>query len=69
MFNGCTNLTSIPSLDTSSANSMRDMFNGCTSLSDESLNNILTMCATSSYTDTKTLNHIHWNIVRVAVIN
>ena len=35
------------------------MFSGCTSLSDESLNNILAMCKNATaYTDTKTLKYI-----------
>lgn len=45
MFQGCTNLTTIPLLDTSKVTRMYSMFSSCTSLSDESLNNILAMCA------------------------
>ena len=59
MFSGCTNLTTIPLLNTSSVTSMQSMFYNCTSLSDESLNNILAMCANAtSYTSTKTLKYI-----------
>ena len=59
MFSGCTNLTTIPLLNTSSVKSMQSMFYNCTSLSDESLNNILAMCANAtSYTSTKTLKYI-----------
>lgn len=59
MFNGCTNLTTIPLLDTSKVTYMQNMFNGCTNLTDESLNNILAMCANAtSYTDIKTLAYI-----------
>ena len=59
MFYGCTSLQTIPSLDTSNVTVMRYMFYDCTSLSDESLNNILAMCANAtSYTDTKTLQYI-----------
>ena len=59
MFNQCTNLTTVSQLDTSKATSMRYMFNSCPNLSNESLNNILAMCANAtSYTDTKTLAYI-----------
>ena len=59
MFYGCKNLTNIPELNTSSVTTMTYMFKDCTSLSDESLNNILAMCANAnSYTGTKTLNYI-----------
>ena len=59
MFNGCTNLTTIPELNTSKVTNMLAMFNGCSSLSDDSLNNIMQMCANAtSYTGTKTLNQI-----------
>lgn len=59
MFNNCTGLTTVPQLDTSSVISMNRVFNNCTSLSDESLNNILAMCANAtSYTRTKTLKQI-----------
>ena len=55
----CTNLTTIPLLNTSSVTNMNSMFDNCTSLSDESLNNILAMCANAtSYTGTKTLKYI-----------
>ena len=61
IFRNCTNLTTIPQLDMSKTTSIQNMFDGCTSLSDESLNNILAMCANavkitnSSY---KTLKYI-----------
>ena len=59
MFYSCTNLQTIPQLDTSSVTNMNSMFSSCTSLSDESLNNILAMCANAtSYTGTKTLAQI-----------
>ena len=59
MFSGCTNLTTIPLLNTSKVKTMSWMFNSCTNLADESLNNILLMCANAtSYTDTKTLKDI-----------
>ena len=59
MFRNCTNLTTIPLLDTSSVTSMQNMFDICHNLSDESLNNILAMCANAtSYTGTKTLAYI-----------
>ena len=43
-FNGCENLVTIPLLATSNVSSMAGAFLGCTSLSNESLNNILQMC-------------------------
>ena len=56
MFAGCSNLTEIPQLNTSSVTNMYNMFYGCISLSDESLNNILAMCANAtSYTGAKEL--------------
>ena len=59
MFSGCTSLTEIPLLNTGKVTKMQSMFIGCTSLSDESLNNILAMCANAtSYTSTKTLKYI-----------
>ena len=58
-FSGCTSLTEIPLLNTGKVTNMQSMFIGCTSLSDESLNNILAMCANAtSYTRTKTLKYI-----------
>ena len=59
VFGSCTNLTTIPLLDMSSVTYMGSTFYGCTSLSDESLNNILAMCANAtSYNGTKTLKNI-----------
>lgn len=59
MFRDCTNLTTIPLLDTSKVTNMTNMFNNCTNLTDESLNNILAMCANAtSYTGTKTLKYM-----------
>lgn len=63
MFGSCYELTDIEVLDTSTlANTgMRNMFNGCTKLSNESLNNILQMCinAVKITTETyKTLSYI-----------
>ena len=58
-FSGCTSLTEIPLLNTGKVTNMQSMFYNCTSLSDESLNNILAMCANAtSYTSTKTLKYI-----------
>ena len=48
MFNNCKNLTTIPQLDTSNVDSMNNMFASCASLSNESLNNILAMCANAT---------------------
>ena len=59
MLSYCTNLTTVPALDTSSinwSNGFNGMFSGTTKLTDESLNNILTMCINAtSYNGTKTL--------------
>lgn len=59
MFAACTNLVTIPQLDTSKVTNMMYMFMECTNLSDDSLNNVLAMCAnTTLYTGTKTLKYI-----------
>ena len=59
MLNYCSKLTTVPVLDTSSIkfnNGFQNMFSGTTKLTDESLNNILTMCINAtSYNGTKTL--------------
>lgn len=64
MFNGCTSLTTVPILDTHLVQPyyMMNMFTGCTSLSNESLNNILYMCANSKTASSyKTLQNIGLN--------
>ena len=48
MFNGCSSLSEIPLLNTSSVTNMQYMFRDCTNLTDESLNNILAMCANAT---------------------
>ena len=59
MFKKCVSLKDLAILDTSNVTTMIDTFSGCTSLSDDSLNNILQMLINAtSYTNTKTLNHI-----------
>ena len=59
MFRNCTNLITIPLLDTSKVTNMTYMFYDCTNLSDESLNNILAMCANATeITSNKTLERI-----------
>lgn len=62
MFYGCIKLTTLPQLDAAgiTANTgLETMFYNCPNLSDESLNNILLMCANfSGYTGTKTLKHM-----------
>ena len=59
MFDNCPKLTTIPQLDTSKVSDMELMFNACTSLSNESLNNILAMCANAvKKTSNKTLKYI-----------
>ena len=59
MLNYCSKLTTVPVLDTSSINfnnGFQNMFTSTTKLTDESLNNILTMCINAtSYNGTKTL--------------
>ena len=57
-FYGCTNLQTIPLLDTSSVTDMRVTFSDCNSLTDDSLNNILKMCANAKVTQYKTLKDI-----------
>lgn len=59
MFYGCANLDTIYILDTNKVTLMNSMFYNCSKLTDESLNNILTMCINAtSYTGTKTLKQI-----------
>lgn len=48
MFYNCQNLTIVPQLNTSNVTNMESMFENCNSLSDESLNNILAMCANAT---------------------
>lgn len=56
MFSSCKNLTTVPVLDASKVTDMMYMFSGCKSLSEESLNNILAMCANATkMTSNKTL--------------
>ena len=58
MFQNCLSLETIPLLDANKVTSMQMMFSGCTKLTNESLNNILLMCANASaYTGTKTLKY------------
>lgn len=60
MFNNCLGLTTIPQLNSSKVTAMSNMFKSCTHLSNESLNNILAMCANSNVTNTsyKTLANL-----------
>ena len=59
MFYGCSELRDIPVLNASHIKDMQNMFYGCSYLTDESLNNILLMCANAtSYTATKTLKYL-----------
>lgn len=58
-FDGCTNLVSISQFDTSKVTNMRNCYRDCSSLSNDSLNNILAMCAGATrYSGTKTLAYI-----------
>ena len=59
MFSGCSNLTTVPQLDTSSGTEFSGMFFGCSSLSNTSLNNILASLANAaSYSSIKTLKYV-----------
>lgn len=59
MFFICSGLVTIPSLDTSKVTNMKYMFDGCTKLSNDSLNNILSMCTNATnITENKTLKYI-----------
>jgi len=52
-------LTTVPIYNTASLQTMRNAFVGCHSLTNDSLNNILTMCANATnYTETKTLKEL-----------
>lgn len=52
MFYKCSRLTTIPQLNTSKVTGMSNMFKDCTNLTNESVNNILAMCANSNVTNT-----------------
>ena len=61
MFRNCSSLTTVPILDfsaTTAAASFASMFEGCNSLSSESLNNILASLATSKVSTNKQLSYI-----------
>jgi len=62
MFTNCNNLTTVPQLDISKATAgsqLGNMFGGCYSLTNESINNILAMCINAtSYTGGKTLSNL-----------
>lgn len=59
MFKDCTLLKTVPKLNTSNVTDMSNMFSGCTLLSNDSLNNILTMCTNATkITENKTLKYI-----------
>lgn len=59
MFSGCKALKDLTLLNTTQLNNMKSMFaEDCTSLSNESLNNILEMCTNSAVTSNKTLKYI-----------
>lgn len=59
IFYGCNKLKTIPELDTNKVVSMGNAFYNCFALSNDSLNNILAMCANAtSYSGTKTLQSI-----------
>lgn len=60
LFNQCESLVTVPNYNFSSltGNNNYNMFNGCTSLSNESLNNILAMCITMTGVTNKTLKYM-----------
>lgn len=55
MFVDCHSLITVPVYDTSYTTNMSGMFYACSNLSNESLNNILLMCANSAVTQNKNL--------------
>lgn len=62
MFYDSRELVTVNAMDTSNVTDMRATFGGCPNLSDESLNNILLMCANSAMTENKTTGWIGlWN--------
>ena len=63
MFGNCRALKIVPQFNTSKLTMMNNAFNGCRALTEEGLNNILGMCATttSNYTATKTLKQLGLN--------
>lgn len=59
MCNSCFALVDVPLLDTSKVVNFQSTFGSCNCLSDESVNNILKMCANATaYYDTKTLAYL-----------
>ena len=58
MFCDCHSLTTVPVYNTSQVIYMLTMFENCPNLSNESLNNILLMCANSAVTQNKTLENL-----------
>lgn len=60
MFNNCSALTDVPALNAPKLSIIQNMFLGCTALSENSLNNILSLCVNSAVTteDYKTLKYI-----------
>lgn len=69
MFANCNKIVDFPILNTSHVTTMQTMFTNCSSLSNDSLNNILYMCAhtTNSYTATKTLAYIGLSSAQAAI--
>lgn len=62
LFQYCSFLSNIPVYDTSKVTNMQNMFQYCSYIRNDSLNNILQMCAgATSYTSTKTLKHLGLN--------
>lgn len=48
IFNNCSSLTTVPQFDTSNLTNMTNAFLNCSALTNESLNNILAMCANAT---------------------
>lgn len=69
IFNGCTALVNIPIYDTAGITSCTNAFANCTSLSNESLDNILVMCINAiSYNGTKKLSTLGVNSMYDSII-
>lgn len=66
MCQACGGLKNVPVLNLASAGNLAQMFNGCISLTDESLNNILASLITAVNSPTKTLSYIGLNATQKA---
>lgn len=57
-FRNCSSLVNLPSLTAPSATNLQNIFVYCTALSNDSLNNVLALCASATGSTTKTLAYI-----------